>query len=301
MDARPNWLQAARRRRFPGRWKARALKVLREPLLHFLIAGALILVAVQAWRSAHDDRRIVVGDAQVAELMGKHRLQYGKDPTPGQLEGLIRGYVDEEILYREGRALGLDRNDEIVRRRVVQKVEFLRQDLAIPTEPDEAALRRYFADHAAEYAQPSRASFRQLYFSPDNGGWAPARARAEAALARLTAGLPWEKAGGDPFPDQAQYGAMSRVEASRVFGVSGMADAVEAAPVGRWSGPYASGYGWHLVLVQARYPGAPGDFNALRETVRGDYLRDAQAKANAQAMERMRARYSVVREDKARP
>ncbi|MBI1196801.1 MAG: peptidyl-prolyl cis-trans isomerase [Phenylobacterium sp.] len=300
MDARTRWLQADGRRT-PGRWKARAVRILREPLLHFLIAGAVILCAVQWWRASHDERRIVVGDAQVAELVGKHRLQYGRDPTPAQIENLIRGYVDEEILYREGRALGLDRDDEIVRRRVAQKVEFLRQDLAIPAEPDEAALRRYFTAHAAQYAQPPRASFRQLYFSPDKGGWAPARGRAEAALARLRAGAPWDKVDADAFPDQSQYAAISRVEAARVFGVSGMAEAVEKAPVGRWAGPYASGYGWHLVLVQARYPGAPGDFDALRETVRGDYLRDAQVRANAQAMERMRARYAVVRQDRARP
>jgi hypothetical protein len=301
MDARTQWRADEKQARPAGRWRRGAGRLLREPLLHFMIAGAVILFAVQGWRATHDERRIVVGGAEVAELAGKYRLQYGRDPTPAQAERLVEDYIDEEVLYREGRALGLDRDDEIVRRRVAQKVQFLKQDLAIPAEPDEAALRKYFAAHAERYVQPPRASMRHLYFSPDRAGWPAAKARAQAALARLQAGAAPEAVGADAFPDQGRYAAISKAEATRVFGVSDIAASIETAPVGRWSGPVASGYGWHLVRVEARYPGAPADFASVRDTVRGDFLHDAQSAANARAMAQMRARYTVVRRDGERP
>jgi hypothetical protein len=279
----------------------RLARLLREPLLHFMVVGAVIFFAAQAWRADHDQHRIVVTADTVAELAGKHRLQYGRSPTAAELERAIDAYVEEEMLYREGRALGLDRDDEIVRRRVAQKATFLRQDLAIPAEPTAAELERYFRAHAARYAEPARTSFRHLYFSPDVGGADGARRRAEAALARLTAGAAADDVGTDAFPDQPAYVAVGPAEAQRLFGATPMAAAVATAPLGRWSGPVRSGYGWHLVFAQSRAAGAPGDLARLHDRVRGDWLHDAQAAANARAMATLRARYTVVRREGDRP
>lgn len=297
MDARTHWngvqLQGPR-----AVARRVAVRVLREPLLHYFLIGAVILFAAGAWRSVHDLHRIVITPERTAELAGKYRLQFGRDPTPAELQELVADYGDEEMLYREGRALGLDRDDEIVRRRVAQKVRFLRQDLAIPAEPTEAELRRYFRDHAPTYVQPDRVSFRHLYFSPDTAGAAAAKARAEAGLARLAGGERPEAIGADAFPDRADYGLVGPTEALRLFGRSELAERLVALPAGQWSGPFRSGYGWHLVQVTERYPGGPGDFARLEETVRGDYLRDVQAQANTRAMDELRARYRIVRKDR---
>jgi len=197
--------------------------------------------------------------------------------------------------------MGLDRDDEIVRRRIAQKVQFLREDLAIPAEPTETELRRFFEARKLRYAQPPRTTFRHLYFSPDAGGAATARTRAEAALARLGGGAAPDSLGADPFPDRETYVALSRDEAARVFGRSPLAQGLEQAPPGRWSGPFRSGYGWHLVRVEARYPGALNAFAEAREQVRSDFLAEAQAAANAKALADMKARYAVERRDGARP
>jgi hypothetical protein len=268
---------------------------LREPLLHFFVIGLVIFVAAQAWRGAHDTRRIVVTPERAAELATKYRLQFGAAPTPAQLEGLVEAYIQEEALYREGKAMGLDRDDEIVRRRVSQKVEFLQQDRGLPAAPSDADLARYFDAHAAAYGTPVRTTFSHLYFSTDAVGDGPARARAVNALAALKAGA--RDVGADPFPDLNDYNALAESEAVRLFGDSELAHRLPTAPVGQWSGPYRSGYGWHLVRVDARTPAARADLADVGDRVREDYLHDAQARANAQALARLKARYTVVRRD----
>lgn len=270
-------------------------RILREPLLHFVVAGALLFAAVQAWRTHHDVRRIVVTPARVAELSEKYRLQVGAPPTPDELEHLVDRYVEEEVLYREGMAMGLDRDDEIVRRRIAQKVEFLTADRTLPANPDEAALRAYFASHVADYVTPVRTTFHHLFFSTDAAG--DAQARAVRALAQLQAGAPAESVGADVFPDLDHYADFTRDEAVRLFGGGQMAAALDTAPVGRWSGPYRSAYGWHLVRVDGRQLASRPRFEEVRDRVYEDAMRDAQAHANAQAMARLKSRYAVVRAD----
>jgi peptidyl-prolyl cis-trans isomerase C len=280
----------------PGRPAGPVRRALREPLLHFLIVGVVIFLAAQAWRGAHDVRRIVVTPERAAELATKYRLQFGSPPTPAQLEGIVQAYIQEEALYREGKAMGLDRDDEIVRRRISQKVEFLQADRGLPAAPTDAQLKSWFDAHGADYATPVRTTFSHLYFSTDAVGEGPARARAAHALEELNAGAPGEVVA-DPFPDQNAYTALAEAEAVRLFGDSELAHRLAAAPVGRWSGPYRSGYGWHLVRVDARTPATRARFADVRDQVREDYLHAAQATANTKAMGRLKARYSVVRRD----
>lgn len=274
---------------------ARLGRLLREPLLHFLVIGLLIFVAAQAWRGAHDARRIVVTPERTAELATKYRLQFGSAPTPAQLEALVEAYIQEEALYREGKAMGLDRDDEIVRRRISQKVEFLQQDRGLPAAPSDAQLARYFDAHAAAYSTPVRTTFSHLYFSTDAVGEGPARTRAAHALEELKAGV--SDVGADPFPDLNAYSNLAETEAVRLFGDSELAHRLPTAPLGQWSGPYRSGYGWHLVRIDARTPAAHPALADVRDQVREDYLHAAQARANAQALARLQARYTVVRRD----
>ena len=279
----------------PARATTRLGRLLGEPLLHFLIIGLLIFLAAQGWRGAHDVRRIVVTPERTAQLATKYRLQFGAPPSPAQLEGLVEAYIQEEALYREGKAMGLDRDDEIVRRRISQKVEFLQQDRGLPAAPSDTELRRYFEAHAAAYASPVRTTFSHLYFSTDAVGEGPARARATHALEELKAGV--SEVGADPFPDLNDYSGLAEAEAVRLFGDSELAHRLSTAPVGQWSGPYRSGYGWHLVRVEARSPAKRADLSDVRDQVREDYLHAAQARANAQALARLKARYTVVRRD----
>jgi peptidyl-prolyl cis-trans isomerase C len=278
-----------------GALRRRVVGLLREPLLHFLVVGLLIFWSAQAWRTAHDVRRIVVTPERVADLSTKYRMQFGAPPSRTQLNGLIDGYVEEEVLYREGVAQHLDRDDEIVRRRIAQKAQFLQQD-APPADPTEADLKAFYAAHLADYATPPRFSFSHLYFSTE-AGEAAAQARATQALTRLNAGARPEQIAADSFPDLNAYAASSAAEVARIFGNSPLVAALPKAPVGRWAGPFRSGYGWHLVRVTEALPAKVTPYEAVKERLRADWFDDAHAKASAHALAAARARYKVVRAD----
>jgi hypothetical protein len=275
-----------------------AARLIREPLLHFMLAGGVLFMAARWHASATDQHRIVVDPARVAKLAETWRLQYGSPPSPDAREGLVRQWIAGEALYREGLARGVDRDDEIIRRRVIQKMQFLTQDLAAPPEPRDSDLRTYYQGHLAAYRTAERVSFSHVFFSPDDRGDEAARQAAERALAELSANVMRAPERGDRFSDLYDYSGLSPADAARLFGRSPLADALFVAPVGQWSGPYRSGFGWHLVRVEARAPSSLPPFEAVESRVRDDYQAEARARADAKALADLEAAYAVVREDR---
>jgi hypothetical protein len=273
-------------------------RLLREPLLHFALAGGLLFLAARLHASAVDQHRIVVDPARVAKIEETYRLQYGSPPSPDERETLVRAWIESEALYREGVARGVDRDDEIIRRRVIQKMQFLTQDLAAPAEPSAAELRAYYQSHQARYRTAPRVSFSHIFFSPDGRGDAGARAAAIQALAALTPDVVRAPGRGDPFSDRYDYARMNAADATRLFGDAPMARALFSAPLGAWSGPYRSGYGWHLVRVGARTASDLPPFETVAARVRDDAMADARAGADARALAALEASYTVVRADR---
>jgi parvulin-like peptidyl-prolyl isomerase len=195
-------------------------------------------------------------------------------------------------------ALKLDQGDEIVRRRVVQKMQFLMQDLHPPREPTEQLLRTYYDAHASRYVTLPRATFSHIYFSLDKGGEAVAQARAAAVLARLSNSATRAPALGDPFPDLYDFSAYEPEQVFRLFGHTPFSRAVFSETPGHWAGPFRSGLGWHLIYVDARQDAKRPPLSAIHDAVRTDYLQDAQDKANKAAFDRLAQQYTVVREDR---
>lgn len=274
-------------------------RLAREPLVHFLLAGVVLFAAGEAWRRHESLYRIDVTPAHVAQIANAYALQFGTKPDPQTLEALVQRDIQDEMLFRRGEALKLGQDDEIVRRRIAQKMQFLVQDLSPPAEPSEAQLAAYYAAHASRYDVPARASFSHIFFSAQAGGEAAAQARAAAVLRTLPDGLSRAPDRGDPFPDLYDFSAFGPQQVARLFGHTPFAAAVFEAPVGRWSGPYRSAYGWHLVHVDARQPPGRQPFAEVREAVRTDYLQDAQGAANQAALAKLARRFTVVRDDKA--
>jgi hypothetical protein len=144
--------------------------LLREPLLHFLVAGSLLFGIAEGIEHYRSQYRITVSAEDRTRIAETYRQQYGSVPGDQELDTLLRNFVKEEILYREAVALGLDRGDEIVRRRLAQKITFLQQDLGLLETPTEDELRNYYAAHRDLYTERPRRSLTQIYFSPDAGG-----------------------------------------------------------------------------------------------------------------------------------
>jgi len=283
----------------PPAWAGR---LAREPLLHFFAAGLVLFAAAEHHRAQTDTYRIVVTPERVAELSAAYRAEFGGDPGPRALEGLVDHWVDEEVLYREGVARKLGEDDEIVRRRIVQKMQFLQQDLVPPAEPGQADLAAWFQAHRAQYVTPVAVSFSHIYFSDVDGGQDAARRRALAVLAQLPAGLARAPERGDAFPDLYDYSSFGPDQARRLFGDSELSRKLFGVPAGRWAGPFRSGYGWHLVRVQSVEPPRQLSLAEAREQVRADLISARQDQTNNRAFTALKSRFTVVRQDKgARP
>ncbi len=148
-------------------------KLHKEPLLHFLIIGALIFVVfsiVNKEEAAVSGNKIVVSSAEIERLSDNWSKKWNRPPTETELKGLVESYIREKVYYREALALGLDQNDTILRRRLMQKMEFLSNDLAELNQPDDTALNKYFVDNQDKYKLPARVSFTHIYFSLDKRG-----------------------------------------------------------------------------------------------------------------------------------
>jgi peptidyl-prolyl cis-trans isomerase C len=271
--------------------------VLKEPLLHFVVAGGILFAAGQLYQSETSVNRIVLTEQHVVQLGNDYALQFGTQPDARALDALIRRDIHDEILYREGLALKLDQVDEIVRRRVVQKMQFLVQDLNPPAEPTNSQLQAYYDAHADMYVIAPRATFSHIYFSPDKGGDVVAEARAKAVLASLPDQTTRAPGRGDPFPDLYDFAAYEPEQVERLFGHTPLLAAVYTVPLTHWAGPFRSGYGWHLVYVDARQSRTRPPLSSVRDAVRTDYLQAAQDEANQEGFERLAKKFTIVRED----
>jgi peptidyl-prolyl cis-trans isomerase C len=272
---------------------------LAEPLIHFILIGTALfgvyslMPSVQPAPAASKEIRLTLD--RVAQLVQVFRAQWQRDPTPEELGRLVDSTVQEEILYREALAMGLDKDDEIVKRRMAQKMQFLAEDVAAAREPTTAELKGWFEKHADRFAQPPRLSFRHLYFSPDRRG---ARAREDAvqALAKLAGqpeDFPLAAQLADRFMFQDWYRDRAPDYLGKEFGPQ-FALAVEKLVPGAWQGPIESGYGWHLVFVDTLIPGRVPAFEEIEPDVKAAWLSDQKAQAWDKAYRAMRAKYTVL-------
>ncbi len=264
-------------------------RLLREPLLHFFAAGAALfaLFAVLDGGTSPAPGEIVVDRARVADLTGQFQRVWQRPPSEVELQGLIDSWVREEILYREGVALGLDRDDPVLRRRIAQKMTFISEDL-LSEEPTEADLEAWLDDHPEDYRIEPVVSFQQIYLDPEAG---PVEPRVAAIRQALAAGAPARGQGdGTLLPPGLDDASMREV--ARTFG-SDFAEALVPLPLDSWGGPIRSGYGLHLVRLSERQPGRA----ARLEDVRGAVLRDLQharaREANDRFYAELRERYDV--------
>jgi hypothetical protein len=274
-------------------------RLVREPLIHFLLIGA-VLFAVDRYLqpavgAAPSSKQIRLTFDDLGQLVILFQSQWRREPTAQELSRLVENKVQEEILYREALAMGLDKNDTIVKRRMTQKLQFLAEDVAAAREPSTAELKSWFEKNKGTFAQPSRVSFRHLYFSPDRRG-ARAREDAEKALAKL-AGQPQDAklaaTLADPFMFQDYYRDRAPDYLGKEFGPQ-FAQAVSKLVPGSWQGPIESGFGWHLVFVDTLIPGRVPNFEEIESDVKTAWLGEQKAQAWEKAYKEMRAKYTVL-------
>jgi hypothetical protein len=274
---------------------------LREPLLHFLLIGAAIYGLYGAFAETapeETDKTIVVSSAEVEWMQTSWQKRWNRPPTPEELDGLIQQYIRETVLYREALTMGLNKHDQVIRRRLAQKLEFLAKDLVALTPPTDEELVAYFDAHQDRYQEPALYTFTQVFFNPDKRGNATLD-DAEAIKATLTArGDAIEDAGalGDDFMLQSYYPEKDPLEIQKLFG-SGFTESLMDLTPGQWHGPVLSGYGTHLVYVSSIREPSPPVFAQVRERVVQDWTSERSEELNEQFYANLRDSYTIAIEE----
>lgn len=273
---------------------------LREPLVHFLVAGLALFVVYRALNPAttaqQNSHRIELTEDDLRQLDVGWMAQWQRRPTAEEMRGLVDNKIREEILYREALAFGLDQEDTIVKRRLAQKMEFLAEDVSALRDPEAGELKVWFAQNSSRFALPGRVTFRHLYFSPDkrHEQVQEAAARGLETLASKPADAPEAAHLADPFMFQDYYGDRTPEQVANVFGGK-FAESLFQLKAGAWQGPIESGLGWHLIWVDSLTPGRVPAFAEVEpSSMKSEWMADQRAEAKRKMFEVMKACYEIV-------
>lgn len=268
-------------------------KIFREPLVHFLFLGLMLFVlfGLVSGRQGDSEERIVISQPMVNEIAQAFQATWQRPPTPQELQGLVDSRIREELVYREGVALGLERDDPVIRRRVAQKLEVLAEESAVQEAPEDAELVRFMQQNVERYALPAEVAFTQVLFDPNRHG-AALEEDMNAALLRLEAGENPELVG-----DRTQLPMVVTTIPvdllARDFGYE-FARALPEQPVGQWSGPVVSGFGAHLVLLSSMTAGRPATLTEMRKAVERDWENEQRQQARQAYYDQLHKKYAVA-------
>jgi hypothetical protein len=276
------------------------MKFLREPLLHFAVAGAVLFAGYQWLNRGEPDAgavepvRIGAGEVQwLAQTFASQRL---RTPTAEELRGLVGELANEELLAREATEMGLDKDDTIVRRRLAQKLLFIVDDTSRLAEPTEGDLRKYYEANAARFEVPAKVSFRQIYFNPQHRKDASGDASVALVSLRQSSGGSLADTVGDRILLDGEIRDADARGVTSMFGHD-FAEAVFKLEPGVWSGPVKSGLGLHLVAVSKIDQAEQRPFENVRTEVKDEWLRERQEIASREYLARLREKYGVVIDD----
>lgn len=258
-------------------------KTIREPLIHFLLAGAALFL-VMGWFGTADsgDRNITIEEEQVARLANQWEQTWRRPPSPQELDGLIRDHIKEEVYFREAMKLGLDADDPIIRRRLRTKMEFLATAEAENRPPTDAELAHYYATNKMRYAADTSYSFDQRFFGDNQSDAANAVAGLNAGreMASETLSVPYNMK------------SASESEVARQFG-DAFAASLKNLPAGKWTGPVQSGFGWHAVRVNKVDASRIPPLSEIRQRVTNDWRAETRASREAAAYQTLLDGYDI--------
>jgi parvulin-like peptidyl-prolyl isomerase len=270
-------------------------RLLREPVLHFLLIGIAIFVAYGLIAPrGKEGARIVVTQGVVDALVREHQARWQRPPAEQELAGLVDAYVRDEILYREGMAMGLDRDDPVIKRRVRQKLEVVAEEQQARDAPTDADLAAYLAKHTDRFVRPGTVSFEQIFFPV-----MATAAEVEAARRSVARGADPARLGqASILPPRAENVPLDL--AARDFG-SEFATGIAKLPLREWAGPVRSGFGLHLVRVTARTPAIGPALDDVRAAVAREWENERRVASLSDNYKKLRSQYDVVIEAKQVP
>lgn len=268
-------------------------RVIREPLVHFLLLAVLVFAAYGlVTRRQPATGTIDVTQAKIEQMAGLFAKTWQRPPTAEELKGLIDDYVKEEVNVREALRMGLDTDDAVIRKRLRLKMEFLNAAEAEATPPTEVQLQAYLDAHPDKFRQAPRVSFEQVYINPQKHE-PDASAAAKALLEPLRKDANYAATAGDPTLLPAAMPLTDQQGIAEVFGNDFAAAVIDVAP-GQWQGPISSDIGFHLVKVDERVPGGLPALDDIRAAVEREWMNDHRNVVEQQRFDDLLKRYKVI-------
>ena len=272
-------------------------KLHREPLVHFIILGALLFAGHMLWQAhiSKADYTITV----TAEEMERQALIFAGEnrraPTDEDLKALLFAHVEEQALMREAQRIGLGEDDTIIRRRLAQKMRFIIEDVDTPALPGDADLKSWFKANLNNFISPETRSFSHIYLSPEAHGDG-LDAKAQEVLSELGNATQGWKALGDPFMMKRAFKSLNAVEAARLFGPNFSKELFELDGT-HWQGPIESAFGLHIIQLDNVTPEVIPEFQDVRGDVENAWQKEAQRTLNQNNLKELIQKYKVKVED----
>jgi hypothetical protein len=271
------------------------MRLLREPLFHFLIIGSLLfaLYRIVSGPAPTPVNSIVITPERVTQLAGGFEAVRKRPATDDELRALVDSFVREEVYYREALALGLERDDTIIRRRLRQKMEFITDNGAELLEPQAGELEDYYQANVESFQQPPEIALTQVFL-----GQNPAPDRIAEALVALRSNSETDPSlWGEVtlLPPRLRLSTSSEIDG--IFG-TGFFDGLMQMPVASWSEPIQSGYGLHLVRIDARLAAQVTSLDAERDGIEREWRAEKANELQESVYLRLLERYTVVMPDR---
>lgn len=276
-------------------------KLIREPLVHFLLIGAGLFLLF-GWKGnpasmqgGVQSTTIIVAQDTIDQLVAAFNRTWMRPPTEGETKGLMENFIRDEIYYREAIAIGLDQGDALIRRKLRQKMEFILEDIAAQTEPTDEELERFMTEHRQKYLIDPQIAFRQVFINVDKRGDS-AEAYASQVLEQLDGGADANALGDRSLINHAaELSPLWKIK--KDFGETFSTQLLDIEP-GKWMGPLRSGFGLHLVFIDKRVVKPLPQLEDIRNSVKRDWAVALQNKLKDDAYARIRERYTVKIEKK---
>lgn len=265
--------------------------LIKEPLIHFLVIGVGLfgLYALVNPDAMQTEKRIVVDQGRIDSVKGRFQRVWQREPTEKELQGLIDDFVMEEIYYREALAMGIDKNDPVIRRRLRQKMEIYTDNLAATLTPSDEDLQRYLQQHPDMFKTDDRYSFQHIYINPDR----PARKLKTSIQAVKTALHAGKSVNSDQSLLPAQFNDATTYSIDRTFG-KGFAKQLDNLPLNTWSSPLRSGLGLHFIKLSNRKAGELPALQTVRGIVEREWRNDKAQKIDKSVRKKLLASYDIV-------
>ena len=265
-------------------------KLVKEPLVHFLLIGmGIFLLYALVEEDTPDDSRIVIDDGQLNHLVTMWEAQWQRPPTEVEMAGLMQRHIRQEVFYREALRMNLDHDDEMVKRRLSQKMEFLSDDLSSLIDPaTEKKLRSFYEENEEDYRSPPRYSFHQVAFT------SKAPATAQALLIKHASASPQALQGkGDMLSLPFTYDQLYENHVGNQLGGE-LAAQLDDLPLNKWTGPVQSGYGTHLVYITEKEESFLPKFEDIKAELTRDYEYRSEKESQEMIFDELKANYEVV-------